>query len=269
MAMWNRRAETLSGAELDKVRDSRLAKTLRRAWTSERYRAILAKGGVSSVDGVSSIADIVRLPFVTADDLVSPDSPFPLLCVGYRDILEVHRGSGKQFATPYTKGDLLVWAECVARAFSAAGASQGDRASMPDGEGFFTGDSFGFYHGARKAGICSVPHGEGALSVVYECSHSAIRNVRTGESIALLGIPETGGIGTIGCECSRHDGFHVWEDCIYPEIIDGELVVTTLCLEAQPLVRYRTGLKARFVSREKCPCGRTSPRIEILGDALG
>jgi len=147
MAMWNRRAETLSGTELDKVRDSRLAKTLRRAWTSERYRAILAKGGVSFVDGVSSIADIVRLPFVTADDLASPDSPFPLLCVGYRDILEVHRGSGKPFATPYTKGDLLVWAECVARAFSAAGASQGDRASMPDGEGFFTGDSFVYdYH---------------------------------------------------------------------------------------------------------------------------
>jgi phenylacetate-coenzyme A ligase PaaK-like adenylate-forming protein len=156
----------------------------------------------------------------------------------------------------------------VARAFSAAGASQGDRASMPDDGGFFSGDAFGLYHGARKAGVCSLPRASSGLpSIAYECSANSIRNVRTGESIALLGIPETGGTGTIGCECSRHDGFHIWEDCVYAEIVDGELVVTTLCLEAQPLIRYRTGLKARFVSRERCLCGRTSPRIEILGDA--
>lgn len=86
----------------------------------------------------------------------------------------------------------------------------------------------------------------------------------------------TGGFGnflTGACtECRLHDGMHVWDDHYIAEIIDtegnqaedgtdGELVVTTLSLSALPLVRFRTGKTSKIISREKCECGLTTPKI--------
>jgi phenylacetate-CoA ligase len=60
--------------------------------------------------------------------------------------------------------------------------------------------------------------------------------------------------------------FHVNEDQFLVEVQDGELVVTTLCREALPLLRYRTRRACRIV-HEKCPCTRTGA-ILIPGDHL-
>jgi phenylacetate-CoA ligase len=54
---------------------------------------------------------------------------------------------------------------------------------------------------------------------------------------------------------------HIQEDQFLPEVQDGELVVTTLCREALPLLRYRTRLSAGL-SREKCACGRTGAILQ-------
>lgn len=56
----------------------------------------------------------------------------------------------------------------------------------------------------------------------------------------------------VECEEGR---FHVNEDRFYAETVDGELVVTTLCREAMPLLRFRTRIACE-IAREKCPCGR-------------
>jgi phenylacetate-CoA ligase len=55
--------------------------------------------------------------------------------------------------------------------------------------------------------------------------------------------------------------FHVHEDHFLPEIKDGELVVTTLCREALPLLRYRTRILCEL-TRDKCSCGRTGAIIQ-------
>ena len=55
--------------------------------------------------------------------------------------------------------------------------------------------------------------------------------------------------------------FHVNEDQFLVEIADGELVVTTLCREAMPLLRFRTRVRCQM-SRVKCACGRTSVVVE-------
>ena len=77
----------------------------------------------------------------------------------------------------------------------------------------------------------------------------------------------------IAFECDTHNGLHVNEDHFLPEIIDpetskplpagqaGELVLTTLTTRAFPLIRFRTGDRARILT-ENCPCGRTLARIE-------
>jgi phenylacetate-CoA ligase len=90
------------------------------------------------------------------------------------------------------------------------------------------------------------------------------------------GLSEIIGPG-VAAACGRSDGMHVWEDHFIPEIVDpetgellpegevGELVLSAPTKEAFPLLRYRTRDLARL-TREPCPCGRTSARIsKIVG----
>jgi len=81
--------------------------------------------------------------------------------------------------------------------------------------------------------------------------------------------------GPLFCECEYQQGFHIWGDLIYPEVLNpdtlqpvapgqrGELVVTMLQKEGLPIIRYRTG-DITAIREEPCPCGRTHPRMERL-----
>ncbi len=85
------------------------------------------------------------------------------------------------------------------------------------------------------------------------------------------GLSEMCGPG-VAFECPEQNGMHIWEDQFYPEIIDpdtgkvlpdgevGELVLTSLCREAMPLLRYRTRDLTRIIPGE-CPCGRTHAEL--------
>lgn len=96
------------------------------------------------------------------------------------------------------------------------------------------------------------------------------------KAIDIYGLTEMSGPG-VGGECEYQDGTHVWEDMYYPEVIDpetlkpvhpgeqGELVFTSLCKEAMPILRYRTRDLTHLIF-DKCACGRTTVRIgKILG----
>ena len=96
------------------------------------------------------------------------------------------------------------------------------------------------------------------------------------EVFNIYGMTETGGVGTLGCDCADHSGIHVWEDQYYLEVVDpvtkqplpdgtvGELVVTSLTREALPVIRFKTGDLTRILSREKCACGRTHLKIDSI-----
>lgn len=92
----------------------------------------------------------------------------------------------------------------------------------------------------------------------------------------LPGMTELYGPGT-GLDCPHHTGIHYWADYFILEIVDpvtlepvapgeiGEMVVTTLCKEAAPLIRYRTRDLSRLIEGD-CPCGSILPRHDrILG----
>jgi phenylacetate-CoA ligase len=91
------------------------------------------------------------------------------------------------------------------------------------------------------------------------------------EAFDIYGLAEIVGPG-VAAECPAHSGLHVLEDLFYPEIIDpesgqrlpdgqeGELVLTTLCKQAMPMLRYRTG-DVTAICTEPCICGRTLRRI--------
>ena len=88
------------------------------------------------------------------------------------------------------------------------------------------------------------------------------------------GLSEMNGPG-VAFECEHKDGMHLWEDNYLMEIVDpetgepvpdgetGELVLTTLCREAMPLLRYRTRDITSIVSGP-CPCGRTHRRLHRI-----
>ena len=89
-----------------------------------------------------------------------------------------------------------------------------------------------------------------------------------------FGMSEVCGPG-VGFECKEQNGLHFWEDYYIVEIVDpetlepvpdgeiGELVLTTLCREAMPLLRYRTRDLTRVLGRS-CPCGRNHVRIDRM-----
>jgi len=90
------------------------------------------------------------------------------------------------------------------------------------------------------------------------------------------GLSEMNGPG-VAFECMEKNGMHLWEDNFIIEIINpetgkevaegekGELVLTTLCREAMPILRYRTR-DITMIIPGKCKCGRTHRRISrIIG----
>ena len=91
----------------------------------------------------------------------------------------------------------------------------------------------------------------------------------------IYGLSEIVGPG-VANECVHQSGPHIFEDLFYPEIIDpktleplpdgmeGELVLTTLCKRAMPMIRYRTR-DITSLTREPCACGRTLRRIRRIG----
>ena len=162
MSMWNREKETLSRDEYAKVQFEGLKKSLTRVWGNEFYRERLKKGGLGSPEDVKSLDDLADLPFFTKDDFRDA-YPLKMNCVDRKDLLEFHMSSGST-GTPvvmaYTKNDLLQWAECMARCYAMAGLEKGDAFQIIPTFGLFNG-GFGFYHGARKAGLFTVPASSG------------------------------------------------------------------------------------------------------------
>jgi phenylacetate-CoA ligase len=90
------------------------------------------------------------------------------------------------------------------------------------------------------------------------------------------GMTELYGPGT-GLDCPQHEGVHYWADyyileCLDPDTLEpvpagevGEMVVTTLCKEAAPLIRYRTRDLTRMIDHS-CSCGSVLPMHDrILG----
>ncbi len=111
--------------------------------------------------------------------------------------------------------------------------------------------------------IGAEPHSEAMRKKIEE-----LYNVKAYNS---YGLSEISGPGiAFECQCQQH--LHIWEDYVYPEIVDpktfeplpdgeeGELVLTTLQRQAMPLMRYRTKDLTRIIS-EPCACGRTHRRI--------
>ena len=154
--------ETLPRAEIEKIQLARLKETVKLNW--ERvlpYRKKMEEAGICP-DDIQTLADLSKLPFVTKADL-RDNYPFGLFAVPQKDLLRVHASSGttgKPTVVGYTKRDMEMWTECVARIACAGGATPEDMAQICFGYGMFTG-ALGLHYGLERVGATIIPSSTG------------------------------------------------------------------------------------------------------------
>lgn len=160
--IWNEAKECMSRDELMSLQGKRLVKTVNHVYHNvEFYRKRMQSIGLEPGD-INGLEDLKKLPFTTKDDL-RDTYPFGLFAVPRSEIVRVHASSGttgKATVVGYTRHDLNIWAECVARAMTMAGITKDDTIQIAYGYGLFTG-GLGTHYGAENLGATVVPMSTG------------------------------------------------------------------------------------------------------------
>ena len=160
--IWNETKECMSREDMTKLQSARLRKLVDYVYHNvEFYRKKMQALGLMPAD-IKGIEDIEKLPFTTKDDL-RDTYPFGLFAVPQSEIVRVHASSGttgKATVVGYTRHDLDIWAECVARCMTMAGVGRSDVIQIAYGYGLFTG-GLGAHNGSEKIGAMVVPMSTG------------------------------------------------------------------------------------------------------------
>ena len=69
-------------------------------------------------------------------------------------------------------------------------------------------------------------------------------------------------------ECEKHNGLHLTAETGITEIVDGEVIVTSILNRATPFIRYKVGDRSKFIDK-KCSCGRSLPLIDHIKGRVG
>jgi len=158
---WDKSVETLTRAGIEKLQIGLLKSTLERIGRSRFYSEKFKKIGFDP-GSVSSLDDVARIPFTVKHDL-RESYPYGLLCEPKEKLLRMHISSGttgQAVAVFYTKADVELWADLLARCMYMAGARPGDTFQNLSGYGLFTG-GLGFQYGAERLGMLTIPSGAG------------------------------------------------------------------------------------------------------------
>jgi phenylacetate-CoA ligase len=160
--LFNSKMETLSRKKIQELQLERLQKTVHLVYeTVPHYQKKFKELGVKPGD-IKTLADIRKLPFTTKDDL-RKNAPFGMMTTSLDNCIELHASSGTTgvpVTVCYTRGDLEVWSEVMARCLSMSGLTKKDVFQNPIPYGTFTG-AFGFHYGAQKIGALVIPSGKG------------------------------------------------------------------------------------------------------------
>lgn len=160
--IWNETKECMSRDEMTALQSARLVKTVDYVYHNvEFYRKKMQQLGLLPGD-IKGVEDITKLPFTTKDDL-RDNYPFGLFATPKSQIVRIHASSGttgKATVVGYTRRDLDIWSECVARCLTMAGVTKEDIIQVGYGYGLFTG-GLGAHGGAEKIGAMVVPMSTG------------------------------------------------------------------------------------------------------------
>ena len=156
--IWDSQHECMPREELEQLQLERLQATLNRVYKNVPcYRTKFNELGIVPED-VSSLADLAKLPFTTKEDL-RLNYPYGMFAVPLREVVRIHSSSGttgKPTVVGYTKNDLKMWSNLVARIMTAAGVTHDDVVQIAFGYGMFTG-AFGLHYGSETIGAAVIP----------------------------------------------------------------------------------------------------------------
>ena len=162
MGFLNEKAELMSREELTALQSERLCNQVRRCYENvECFRNRMDELGLKPED-IHGVEDLYKLPFSYKKDL-RDYYPYGLFATPMKDVVRVHASSGttgKRIVVGYTRNDLKVWDECVARVMAAAGVTADDFVQVSFGYGFFTG-GLGAHGGAELIGATVIPISSG------------------------------------------------------------------------------------------------------------
>ncbi len=162
MGCFNKVYECMPREQLKQLQSERLVWQVKRMYERvECFRNRMDEAGLKPSD-IHGIEDLHRLPFSYKKDL-RDYYPYGLFAEPMSNICRVHASSGttgKRIVVGYTKRDLEMWSDCIARMLTAIGVGSSDIVQIAFGYGLFTG-GFGVHSGAERVGATVVPISSG------------------------------------------------------------------------------------------------------------
>ena len=159
---WDEEISTASREKIQQLQLKRLKKTIKHCYKNNNfYKKRIDDAGINP-DKINSLDDLNKIPFTTKDDL-RDNYPFGLFCTPLSEVVRVHASSGttgNPTVVGYTKKDLDMWAENLARIMFDVGVRKDDIVQISHGFGLFTG-GFGFLSAAEKIGCMVIPISSG------------------------------------------------------------------------------------------------------------
>lgn len=156
--MYNKEIETMPVGKMKELQLERLKWSIRHAYNNVPfYRKSFEKTGFHP-DQFKSLDDMRRVPFLTKQDM-RDNYPYGLFAVPLDKVVRVHASSGttgNSTVVGYTKNDVEVFAEVIARCLVSYGVSEKDIIQVAYGYGLFTG-GLGLHYGSEKLGALTVP----------------------------------------------------------------------------------------------------------------
>ncbi|MDD3335165.1 MAG: phenylacetate--CoA ligase [Eubacteriales bacterium] len=162
MAIWNPDIECAKRSAIEAMQLERLKWSVSQAYDHvPMYHDKMVKAGVKPGD-IQTLKDLSKIPLTCKTEL-REQYPFKLLAVPMHDVVRIHASSGttgQPITGCYTRRDLDVWSECIARIATAGGVTADDIAQISFGYTLFTG-AFGLHGGLEKIGCAIIPISSG------------------------------------------------------------------------------------------------------------
>jgi phenylacetate-CoA ligase len=156
--MYSRDIETMPEKKMKELQLERLKWSVKHAYNNVPfYKKKYDEAGFHP-DQLKTLDDMRRIPFLTKQDM-RDNYPYGLFAVPLNKVVRVHASSGttgNATVVGYTKNDVEVFAEVVARSLSAYGVTENDVIQVAYGYGLFTG-GLGLHYGSEKLGALTVP----------------------------------------------------------------------------------------------------------------
>jgi phenylacetate-CoA ligase len=155
---WDREQETLPRGDMEALQLERLQGKVRDIYEKVPFYREAFQARKITPDDIRSLDDLAKLPFTTKTDF-RDNYPYGLLTVPMRDVVRVHASSGttgKPTVVAYTRADIALWADMMARTLAMGGTTADDVVHNAYGYGLFTG-GLGIHYGAERLGATVIP----------------------------------------------------------------------------------------------------------------